>query len=122
MAKKILVVDDQESMLLMLSQMLRGAGFEVAAAADGEAGLKQFKENPDSFQLILTDVNMPGLDGFELLKRIKATHPKTAVIFLSGINEGVLEMGGKEFGANAIINKPFQVDEVLKIVNQVLNK
>lgn len=121
MAKHILVIDDQESTRNIIGQMLTDKGYQVTSAADGEEGLTLFYQNPESFDLILADINMPKIDGFEFLKNIKQRSPASPVIFLTGINEDVVKIIGEEFKVDGIIRKPFQVDKILEVIKKLLN-
>lgn len=116
----VLVVDDQESMRVITSQMLIDAGYKVTQAEDGEEGLKKFEADPTSFDLLMADVNMPKMDGFELLKLVKAKNPKFPVILLTGTNEDIAQYVGKEHKAEAVLTKPFILDEVMKAVEKVI--
>lgn len=120
MAAHILVIDDQESMRSIISQMLKNKGFQVSTANDGEEGLNLFNQNPESFSLVLADVNMPKIDGFEFLKRVKSDHPKTPVILLTGVNEDIAKYVGKEYKADGVIKKPFKVEETLAEIEKVI--
>ena len=121
MPKNILVIDDQESMRSIIGQMLTGAGYQVTSADDGEKGLMLFSQNPKSFHLILADINMPKIDGFQFLKQVKLGHPAIPVIFLTGINEEVAKIVGEEYHVDGIIEKPFKVEEALLVIENVLN-
>ncbi len=120
MAAHILVIDDQESMRSIISQMLKNKGFQVSTANDGEEGLNLFNQNPGSFSLVLADVNMPKIDGFEFLKKVKSSHPQTPVILLTGVNEDIAEYVGKEYKADGVIKKPFKVEETLAEIQKVI--
>lgn len=120
MAKHIIIMDDQESMLQILSQTLKDQGFEVTTANDGEEGLSKIKANPQAFNLILADVNMPKLNGFELLQQVKQSQPRIPVVFCTSMAEGVVDMVGKEYHVDGVIKKPFEIEDVLKTINQVL--
>ena len=77
---KLLLIDDEESIVRVLSLSLRSDGYEVATAYNGEEGLKLFQqESPD---IILTDIKMPGMDGLEVLKKVKELNPDTEVIVI----------------------------------------
>ncbi|MBU0672857.1 MAG: response regulator [Candidatus Margulisbacteria bacterium] len=84
--KHVLVIDDQESMLSITSQMLKDQGYQVTTAGDGEEGLRLFESNPATFNLVMCDVNMPKVNGFEVLNKIKSNRPKLPVILLTGTN------------------------------------
>ena len=109
----ILIVDDTPTNLEVLSESLSIAGFEVAVAIDGESAIEQTEYNPP--ELILLDVMMPGIDGFETCRRLKA-NPLTRdipVIFMTALNDTVQKVKGFSLGAVDYITKPFQKDEVL---------
>ena len=114
MAAKILVVDDDDSLRELLRMHLASAGYEVSTAADGiSAGYQVLKNPPD---LILSDVNMPHMDGFELIAALKsdATLPNIPVIFLTSMEDG--DHRGKELGAVGYLTKPVRADRLLELV------
>jgi len=114
MVARILVVDDDESLLDLLRMHLAGAGYEVITAPDAiSAGYQVLKHPPD---LILSDVNMPHMDGFEFIAALKAdkTLPDIPVIFLTSVEEG--NDRGKALGAVAYITKPVRADRLLELV------
>ena len=114
MAAKILVVDDDDSLRELLRMHLASAGYEVSTAPDGiRAGHQVLKNPPD---LILLDVNMPHMDGFEFIAALKAdkTLPDIPVIFLTSVEDG--EHRGKELGAVGYLTKPVRADRLLEIV------
>jgi two-component system chemotaxis response regulator CheY len=116
MAARILVVDDDENILNLLRIHLSSAGYEVEIAGDAiEAGYKILKSAPD---LIITDVNMPHMDGFEFVAALKADRglPNIPVIFLTSVEDG--DSRGKELGAVGYITKPVRADRLLSVVAQ----
>jgi CheY-like chemotaxis protein len=116
MAAKILVVDDDESLRELLRMHLASAGYEVSTAADAiSAGYQVLKSPPD---LILSDVNMPHMDGFEFVAALKAdtTLPRIPVIFLTSVEDG--DHRGKELGAVGYLTKPVRADRLLAMVAQ----
>lgn len=112
---KILVIDDEKPTLSMFRLFLNTYGFTVFTAENGEAGLEVFqKENP---AIVITDIKMPGMDGLEVLKRIKALNPLAEVIIVTG--HGNLDLAIKALNMNAtdFINKPIQktaLDQALR--------
>ncbi|NEP12216.1 MAG: response regulator [Symploca sp. SIO2C1] len=112
-SKIILIVDDTPTNLEVLSESLSTAGFEVAVAIDGESAIEQTEYNPP--ELILLDVMMPGIDGFETCRRLKE-NPLTQgipVIFMTALSDTVDKVKGLSLGAVDYITKPFQKEEVL---------
>jgi CheY-like chemotaxis protein len=119
---KILLVDDEPEIRYIARRMLEKAGHEVSEACDGEECLQKLKaEKPD---LILLDVMMPGLKGWEVCRRIKAedrTRSIPVVMFTVRTSEEDLEESRK-CGAEGHINKPFEREELLRVVNRVLDE
>jgi DNA-binding response OmpR family regulator len=116
MAATILVIDDDESMRDLLRLHLVGAGYDVLVAEDAiAAGYMVLKQPPD---LIISDINMPHLDGFEFIEALRAdkTVPNIPVIFLTSIEEG--DHRGKSLGAVGYITKPVRADRLLALVAQ----
>lgn len=116
MAGTILVVDDDASMRDLLRLHLTAAGYEVQVAEDAiAAGYLILRGPPD---LIISDVNMPHLDGFEFIEALKAdkTLPDIPVIFLTSVEEG--DHRGKSLGAVGYITKPVRADKLLTLVAQ----
>jgi two-component system, OmpR family, response regulator len=117
---RLLVVDDEETILELLSGSLRLAGFEVVTAASGTQALRAVAASkPD---LVLLDVMMPDGDGFEVVRRIRSSGPDVPVIFLSA-RDGVRErVAGLALGGDDYITKPFSLDEVLERIRAVLRR
>lgn len=116
MAATILIVDDDESIRELLRMHLNAAGYTVHVAEDAiAAGYLVLRSPPD---LIISDVNMPHMDGFEFVAALKAdsTVPKIPVIFLTSEEEG--DDRGKQLGAVGYITKPVRADRLLALVAQ----
>jgi len=111
-ANKILLVDDEEIIVKLLSMSLRSDGYEIVTANSGEQGLEVFKaEDPD---IVVTDIKMPGMDGLELLKRIKEIDSEKEVIIVTGHGDIDSTIAALQLGASDFINKPVR-DEALAI-------
>ncbi len=110
----ILMVDDDINMLNMGENVLMGAGFKVSLAKNGSQAVK-ILANRDDIKLILLDVDMPEMDGYETLKKIKELPGKEGVpvIFLTGMDSPDFEIKGLESGASDYITKPFVKDVLL---------
>jgi len=120
---KILVFDDEPSILLMLKKMLEKAGHEVEIALNGSDGMELFKKNkPD---LLITDIIMPQKDGLEVVLELRKKYPELKIIAISGGGrihpEGYLP-SAKHFGANLIFQKPLVQKEFLEAVSSLLNE
>lgn len=112
---KILLIDDEEANVRLLSMSLRSDGHDVVTALNGEEGLKIFqRENP---KLVLTDIKMPGMDGIEVLQRIKELDPDAEVIIITGHGDIDNAIEALKLGASDFISKPVR-DEVLSVALQ----
>lgn len=117
---KILVVEDEKSMREVLKILLEGENYEVTTAADGVAGLS-FVEK-DIFDLVITDMKMPKVDGFEVLKKVKEVSPDTIVIMITAFGTTESAVEAMKLGAYDYINKPFNIDEIRLIVKKAIEK
>ena len=116
MGARILVVDDDESIRELLRLHLSSAGYEVQVAEDAiAAGYLVLKGPPD---LIITDINMPHMDGFEFIAALKSDRslPRIPVIFLTSMEDG--DSRGRELGAVGYVTKPVRSDRLLALVAQ----
>jgi DNA-binding NtrC family response regulator len=111
--KRILVVDDEESLRRVTQLRLQQAGYEVATAADGNEALALLERNPRD--LVLTDLRMPGLSGIELLERIKEAHPEVIVILVTAFGTIESAVEAMKHGAYDYIIKPVNA-EALKLI------
>ena len=118
MVTRILVVDDESYVRDLLKRVLTRRGHEVDVAADGEAALELMGEH--RYDLVLTDVVMPGIDGFDLLRRVKATYPAVTVIVLTGYARKQSISDFLLYGADEYLSKPFQVQALLDSVDRVV--
>ena len=118
--KKILIVDDEPSMRLGLKDNLEFEGYEVYSAEDGEDGLSKIESH--SFDLIVLDIMMPKISGFDVCKKIRADGNKTPIIFLSAKSEELDKVLGLEFGGDDYLTKPFSVRELLARIKAILRR
>lgn len=115
---KILAIDDDSIIRTLLSNSLSKAGYAVTTAADGESGLKKAAtEKPD---IVITDYQMPGLSGLDVLSELKKTQPGTPVILLTAHGDVALTIKSIQLGAYDFIEKPIQMQEVLEIIRNGL--
>ncbi|MBL4609117.1 MAG: response regulator [Pseudomonas sp.] len=120
MAKNILIVDDSASIRQVVSLTLRGAGFEVIEACDGRDALNKLKGQ--RVHLMISDVNMPNMDGLSFLREVKsrAEYKFTPVIMLTTESAEEKKMQGQAAGAKAWMVKPFQPQQMLAAVNKLV--
>ncbi len=117
---KILIVEDEKSMLEVLRILLEGENHEVTSASNGLEGLSYI--NKDIFDLVITDMKMPKVNGFELLRKIKETSPDTIVIMITAFGTTETAIEAMKLGAYDYINKPFKIDEIRLIVKKAIEK
>jgi two-component system OmpR family response regulator len=118
--QRILVVDDEESIRDVAGTSLELAGFDVCTAADGYAALRAIDEFAP--HLVLLDVNMPGVDGFEVVRRIRAAGHATPVVFLTARDEVEDAVSGFGAGGDDYVTKPFHLKVLLARVEAVLRR
>lgn len=117
---KVLLVEDEQTLAIIIKDTLEGQGFLIHTAADGEEGLRLFFDlRPD---VLVADVMMPHMDGFEMVRRIRQTDRRTPVLFLtarSAVND-VVE--GFELGANDYLKKPFGMQELIVRIKALMGR
>ncbi len=117
---KVLLVEDEQTLAMIIKDTLKGQGFLIHTAADGEEGLHLFFDlRPD---VLVADVMMPRMDGFEMVRRIRQTDRRTPVLFLtarSAVND-VVE--GFELGANDYLKKPFGMQELIVRIKALMGR
>jgi two-component system response regulator PilR (NtrC family) len=118
--EKILVVDDEQSLRDVLSIMLKRAGYAVTTAIDGEEAVELL--NREIFDLVITDLRMPKIDGMEVLKAVKSASPETVVLIITAFATADSAVEAMKQGAYDYLTKPFQVDEVQLIIRNALEK
>lgn len=120
MAKSILVVDDSETVRQVLQMTLANSGFTVIEAEDGLDALGKLALNP--VDMLITDLNMPHMDGLELIKKVRmeGAHRFTPIVMLTTESSEEKKLAGREAGASGWIVKPFKPEQLLKVVKLVL--
>jgi two-component system chemotaxis response regulator CheY len=120
MSKTILAVDDSASIRQMVSFTLKGAGYQVLEAADGQEAFDRAKNN--TVNLVLTDQNMPRMDGLTLVKSLRALsqYKTVPILILTTESSDSMKAQGKAAGATGWIVKPFDPQKLLEVVSKVL--
>lgn len=116
----ILVVDDEPAMRQGLSDNLEFEGYEVTTAKDGPSALEAVKQN--TFELVILDVMMPKMSGFDVCKRLRETNNQVPIILLTAKGEEMDRVLGLEFGADDYIAKPFSLRELLARIKAILRR
>ena len=116
----VLIVDDEDALRTILSGELTSSGYEVATAADGDEGIEQVKSQ--KFDLVLLDIKMPKVDGFEVLKFIKKERPGVKVIMLTGFADLKNAIESKRYGAEDFVSKPYDLVDLLTTIERVLSE
>jgi DNA-binding NarL/FixJ family response regulator len=122
MSKRLLVVDDEPNLLRAVAACLRTEDYEVSTARSGHEALMKLAESvPD---LIISDIRMPGMDGYKLARQLRGA-PRTAlvpIVFLSAKDETADRIEGFRAGIDAYLTKPFEPDELIAVVKGILNR
>jgi two-component system response regulator PilR (NtrC family) len=116
----ILVVDDEKSMREILQIFLANEGYNISLANNGKSATEAVKK--DIFDLVITDMNMPKVDGMELLKNIKEITPDTVVVFITAFGTTESAVEAMKHGAYDYIQKPFQMDDIRLVVKNALER
>jgi DNA-binding response OmpR family regulator len=120
MNKKILVIDDEKNIRLTLSECLETSNYDVETAVSGEHGMTKYNES--KYDVILLDMKMPGIDGMEVLRRIKEQDPLQNIIMITAHGTIETAVEAMKLGAIDYIRKPFTPDEIRSIVKRVLER
>ncbi|MEK6672140.1 MAG: response regulator [Nitrospirota bacterium] len=118
--KRILVVDDEEIIRVSCRKCLKPEGYEVDAASNGIEGMELITRSGNSYDLILTDLKMPDMDGMEFLARVKEAQPGAKVIMITGYNTVEYAVKAIKLGAYNYIEKPFTPDFLITAVKEAL--
>ncbi len=115
-AAGVLVVDDDDSLRELLEEAVRDWGYDVSTACSGEEALESIERK--KFNIVICDLKMPGMDGLELLKKIKASDKKVHVIVITGFATLETVIKTIEAGAFDYITKPFRIEELRRIMKK----
>ncbi len=116
---RILVIDDDSDMRLLLEQTLRPAGHDVVSAKDGKEGIELYRTAPA--ELVLTDLFMPNQEGLETIIQLRKDYPGILIIAMSGRTGASTMLSiAKRLGAVSILEKPFAPDQLVRAVDEVL--
>lgn len=119
--KTVLLVDDEAGLTAVLAKRLSSRGLTVKTAASGEEGLAVLRENPD-IALVVLDINMPGMDGLETLREMKALRPDVEALILTGYPSIEAALEGLRLGAYELLSKPIALEDLHARVMEALAK
>lgn len=117
--KRILVVDDEENTRLALKRLLVREGYDVKTAANGSEALNQIRTQP--VELIITDLNMPVMNGLAFLRELNREQPASNVIMITAYGEVESYLEALNLGAFEYLNKPIKLDELKKVMNKMFH-
>ena len=120
-ARNVLFVDDEESIVMLMTEVLQNHGFDVTGYMDSEQALSHFKENKNKYDLVITDQTMPKLTGAELSKAILEIQPDIKIIMCSGHSDTIDKNIAQEIGIKTYLLKPVKNQDLLNKVTQLLN-
>ena len=120
MSNKILFVEDEGDLTLIVADTLRGQGYEVATASDGIEGLEKFKA--EGADIVVADVMMPGMDGFSMAKEIRKLSTAVPLLFITAKSTIDDVEEGFEIGANDYLKKPFELRELIVRIKALLRR
>jgi two-component system cell cycle response regulator CpdR len=117
---KILLADDDDAMRQFLTLALEKAGHTVAPAADGLAAFQMLTDAEAPFDLLLTDIVMPGMDGMELSHKARQKYPSLKIMFITGFAGIVMDKNADAAEEAPVVSKPFHLGDLVRQVNELL--
>jgi len=117
---KVLVVDDNRDLGMLTSEMLVERGFRVNIAFDGVSALAKIKQ--ESYDLMILDYRLPGISGLIVLKKTQQIRPNLRTIMISAFGDDSTKARARELGAYAFLDKPFNIDGLVKVARKALKK
>ncbi len=117
---RVLVVDDEEALRYLLSTELAAEGYEVETAGDGDEAIEAIKQK--DYDVVLLDIKMPRVDGFEVLRFIKQNKPEIKVIMLTAYADVKNAIEALKLGASDFVSKPYDLEDILTSINRALGR
>ena len=118
---RILVVDDEDSIVQMEKQMLESLGYQISVCTSSPEALKTFQNQPEDFALIVTDMTMPDMTGAELVQKVLTIRPNIPIILCSGFSELINEEKAKRMGIRKYLMKPVLKRDLATAVREILD-
>jgi CheY-like chemotaxis protein len=117
--RNVLVVDDEKLLLMILKEIIIQLGYNPILADDGQQALEKLSQT--AVHLVITDVQMPGISGIELLRRVKETRPEIPVLLVSGSNAAVIQKAADRYHADGFVPKPFIFAQLTEHIERLMN-
>src|SRR3954447_24961117 len=117
---RILIVEDRDSLRRMLEAALGQEGYEVATAADGQAGIRLLAERP--FDFVLTDLKLPDVSGLRVLEASRAAQPRVPVVVLTGYGTVGTAVEAMKLGAYDFLEKPLEIDDLARLIERAIGE
>ncbi len=118
----ILVVDDEQGLRVMLSEILEERNYKVITASNGIEAVQKYQAHKDQISMVISDLGMPLMGGEEVFKKLKEINPQVKMVFVTGYLEENSKDGALRYGVKSIIQKPFHIEEIAACVSQVLEE
>jgi CheY-like chemotaxis protein len=120
--ERILFVDDEKSVAYVGKKLLEHLGYEVTALTDSDMALVEFREQPDNFDLIITDMTMPKMTGVQLAQEMRQCRPDLPIILCSGYSDSITAEDAKNQGFQGYLPKPFRSAKLAQTVREALEE
>ena len=120
-SERVLLVEDEKNLRILLCQMLASLGYEVITAEDGQKALDLVNNAGSPFDIVVTDVVMPNMDGPDFVRGLKKKMPDTGVIFISGFTQNKLFEGKEELAKYPMLSKPFSKAQLAHKIREVVS-
>jgi DNA-binding NtrC family response regulator len=118
MPKRVLIVDDNPHMSTLLCEMLEVFDYKAVRASDGSQALQELEKG--EFAMVITDMRMPNMSGMELLKKVKANHPRLPVVLISGYSVSEMESHIDDVKPDGFLGKPLMMSDIERLLNTLL--
>ncbi len=115
--RQVLLIDDEPDLVELIGQRLRQLGYEVTGKTSGADALDELDQHP--YELVITDINMPGIGGKDIIVRLSNEHPDTVIVAMTGFSDD--DQGLVQYGVRHFLRKPFPIDELTSILRQELD-
>ncbi len=121
-SENVLLVDDEPALVEIVTEFLKELGYNVTVCREGLSALQTFEERPQDFDLVITDITMPGLSGDKLTQKLLAIRPELPVVLCTGFSNTITEKKARQIGSKALLMKPFVMRDLARTMRVVLKK